>query len=90
MVAALHSFTHPTWLRFWGSGTLVESTLCDYVMVEAGSHLKVAPTSILDIFKVFGHIDMLSMGIQNQPYTVIPTILGSILEFWVTCGVKMM
>jgi hypothetical protein len=24
-VAALHSYTHPTWLRFWGSGSLVES-----------------------------------------------------------------
>ncbi len=23
MVAALHSYTHPPWLRFWGSGSLV-------------------------------------------------------------------
>jgi hypothetical protein len=46
-------------------------------MVEADSHLKLLPTSILDIYKVFEHIDMLSMGIQNQPYTVIPTLLGS-------------
>jgi hypothetical protein len=33
---------------------------------------------------------MLSMGIQYQPYTVIPTVLGSDFGFWVTCGVKMM
>jgi hypothetical protein len=46
-------------------------------MVEADSHLKLLPTSILDIYKVFEHIDMLSMGIQNHPYTVIPTLLGS-------------
>jgi hypothetical protein len=46
-------------------------------MVEANSHLKLLPTSILDIYKVFEHIDMLSMGIQYQPYTVIPTLLGS-------------
>ncbi len=34
MVAALHSYTHPTLLRFWGSGSLVESKWCDYVMVH--------------------------------------------------------
>jgi hypothetical protein len=44
------------------------------------SHLKLLPTSILDIYTVFNHIDMLSMGIQYQPYPVIPTLLGS--EFW--------
>ena len=64
MVAALHSYTHPTLLRFWGSGSLVESKWCDYVMVEADSHLKLLPTSILDIYKVFEHINMLSIGTQ--------------------------
>jgi hypothetical protein len=59
-------------------------------MVEADSYLKLLPTSILDIYKVFGHIDMLSMGIQYQPYTIIPTLLAKILGLWVTCGVKMM
>jgi hypothetical protein len=46
-------------------------------MLEADSHLKLLPTSILDICKVFKHIDMLSIGIWQQPYTVIPTLLGS-------------
>jgi hypothetical protein len=46
-------------------------------MVEADSHLKLHPTSILDIYTVFEHFDMLSMGIQYQPYTIIPTFLGS-------------
>ncbi len=55
MVAALHNFTHPTWLRFWGSGSLVESKWCDYVMVEADSHLELLPTSILDITNVWAH-----------------------------------
>jgi hypothetical protein len=32
-------------------------------MVEADSQLKLLPTSILDIYKVFEHIDMLFMGI---------------------------
>ncbi len=75
MVAALHSYTHPTWLIFWGSGSLVESKQCDYVMVEAASHQKLVSTSILDIYKVFDQFNMLSMCIQYQPYTVIPTLL---------------
>ncbi len=46
-------------------------------MVEADSHLKLLPTSILEVFKVFERIDMLSIGIQYQPYTVLPTLIGS-------------
>ncbi len=46
-------------------------------MVEADSHLKLLPTSILDICKVFEHIVMLLIGIWKQPYTSIPTQLGS-------------
>ncbi len=44
-------------------------------MVEADIHLKQLPTSILDICKVFQHIDVLSIGIWKQSYTVIPTQL---------------
>ena len=47
-------------------------------MVEADSHLKPLLPSILDIYKVFEHIDMLFKGIQElQPYTNIPTLLGT-------------
>jgi len=56
-------------------------------MVEAGSHLKLLPTSILDIYTVFDHIDRLSIGVLQQPYTIIPTLLGS--DFGVL-GLKMM
>jgi hypothetical protein len=35
-----------------------------YNTVEADSHLKLLPPSILDIYKVFVHIDMLSMSIR--------------------------
>ncbi len=76
-VAALHSYACPTWLRFWSSGSLSESKWCIFVMVEDDSHLKVLPISILDTYEVIEHIDMLSMSIQYQPYTVIPTLLGS-------------
>ena len=48
-----------------------------YVMVEADSHLKLIPTSILHIYKVFEHLDMLSIGIQQQPNTVLRTLIGS-------------
>ena len=44
--------------------------------------LKLPSITILDIYKEFEHIDMLSIGIQQQPYTVIPTLLRSILGFW--------
>jgi hypothetical protein len=33
-------------------------------MFEADSHLKLLLTSILDIYKVLEHIDVLSIGIQ--------------------------
>jgi hypothetical protein len=46
-------------------------------MVDADRPLKLLPASILDIYKVFEYIDMLSIGIWQQPYTVIPTLLGS-------------
>ncbi len=46
-------------------------------MVEADSHLKLLPPFMLDIYKVFEHIAMLSMGIQYQHYTVIVSLLGS-------------
>jgi hypothetical protein len=46
-------------------------------MDEADSHIKLLPALTLDIYKVFQHIDMLSMGIWQQPQNVIPTLLGS-------------
>ncbi len=46
-------------------------------MVEGDSHLKLHPSSILDTYKVFEHIDMLSIDIMLQPYTVIHILLGS-------------
>jgi hypothetical protein len=46
-------------------------------MVEVDSYLKLITASILDIYKVFEHIVMLSIGIQQQCYTVLPTVIGS-------------
>ena len=46
-------------------------------MFEADNNLKMLTTSISDIYRMFEHIGMLSIGIQYHPYTVIPTQLGS-------------
>jgi hypothetical protein len=40
---------------------------CHHVMFEADSQLKLLLQSILDIYKVSEHIDMLSIGIWYQP-----------------------
>jgi hypothetical protein len=45
-------------------------------MVEADSYLKLLPTSLLDIYKVFEHIDMLSIGIRYS-LTQLSTLFGS-------------
>jgi len=49
---------HITWVTC--SGVKI---MCHYVMIEADSHLKLLPPSILDIYKVFEHIDMITIGI---------------------------
>ncbi len=65
MAVASNSYTHTTWIRFLGLWSLVESTWCHCVMVETDSQLKLLPTYTLNIYKVFEHIDILSMGIQQ-------------------------
>ena len=52
----------PTWLRFWGSGSHVESKRCRYAMFEADNHLKLLSASILDMYKLFEHIVLPSIG----------------------------
>jgi len=50
---------------------------CCNVMVKAPNLLGVHPKSILYIYKVFQHRDMLWMGIWVYPYTVTPVQVGS-------------
>jgi hypothetical protein len=45
-------------------------------MVEAPNLLAVHPTSILYVYKVFQHLDMLWMVICVRPYTVLPVQVG--------------
>ncbi len=88
MVAALHSYTHTTWLKFGGSESLVESNCCQYILIETDSNLKLLSSSILDIYKVFEHIDMLSMDAVAALHSHTHTywFFGG---FWVTCEAKM-
>ena len=94
-VAALHSYTDTSWLRFGGSGSLLESKWCQYVTMDgwgSDSHLKLLLASILDIYKVFECIDMLCCPsdtvVHLHSYTHSTT-----LKCWGSgspCRVKMM
>ena len=60
-------------------------------MVEADRHLNLLPASILEIYKVFLHIDMLFIGMYSSSLKQsFPHHLAQILGFWVPCRVKMM
>jgi hypothetical protein len=48
-----YTVTHPTWLIFCGAVSLVESTWCDYVIVEADRHLKLISISYYTYTKCF-------------------------------------
>ncbi len=63
---------------------------CHYIMVEADIHLRLIPTSILDIYNVLESLVCGLKGIWMHPYIVIPAKLASDFEIWVTCGLKMM
>jgi len=60
----------------------MESEWCHFVMFETDSHLKLLHASILDIYQVFEHIDMLSVGIAAALHS-ISTLLDS--DFGVLC-----
>ncbi len=78
--AALTSHTHTSWVGFWGSGSLVESKWCHYIMVEADSQLKLLPVSTLYMYKVFENIDMLSSNSYTHTDWLICWGSGSLVE----------
>jgi hypothetical protein len=68
--AALNRDTHTTYLgEILGFWVTCGVKRCNCILVEADRHLKPLPVSIVDIYKVFEHIDMLfmGMGIWEQP-----------------------
>ncbi len=88
---SLTQFTHSYRLRIWGSGSLVESNWCYYVIDEADSHLKLLPTSILDIYApCLSALICCPLAYSYSLTQLHPPYLAQILGFWVTYGVKMM
>ena len=49
---------------------MAEPVWCCGVMVEDPNPQWLHPTSILDVYKVFGHLEMLWMGIWVHPYLI--------------------
>ncbi len=87
--AALNRYTHYLG-QIWGSGSLVESKYCHYIMFEANRHLKLLPTPFLDIYRVFEHIDICRWAYGSSLKQLYPQYLAQILGFWVTWGVKIL
>ena len=70
LVAALLSYTHPTWLGFWWSGALLEWKWCPWGHGWGCHSTQTAsPIHLRDIYKVFEHIDMLHMVAASLSYT---------------------
>ncbi len=59
-------------------------------MVDADSHLKPLPTSILDMNKVFSTLICCPLAYGSSLTQFYPPYLAHIFWFWVTCGVKIM
>jgi len=57
------------WGWILGKRGMAEPVWCYGVMVEAENPHRMHPTSILDVYKVFLHLEMLWMGIWVHPYS---------------------
>ena len=91
MVAALLSYTHPNWLQFWWSGSLVELKWCHYVMFEAATLFKLLPASILDIYntKCLSTLICCPYAYGSSLTQLLPPHLAQILVIRFTCRVEM-
>ena len=85
-MAALNSYTYLTWLRFWGSGSLVESKWFPHIMFEADRHLKLYPTYT----KCLSILICCPWAYDSSLKQLYPHYLAQVLGLQVTCRVKMM
>ncbi len=90
MDAPVYRSTSQVGNRFWNFGHLWNGKWCNFIMVEADIHLRLYPTSILDIYTVFEVLVCCLAGIWVHPYSFHQPRWPQILEFWVTCGVEIM
>ena len=65
---------------FWEIGGITECESCCKVMVEASKPHSLHPTSMLYIYNVFYHLDMLWMDMWVHPYTIRPQ--NMVVDFW--------
>jgi hypothetical protein len=72
MGAPLHCNTRAGGGEFLENWGMAEPKWYCGAMVEAANSFRLHPTSILYVYKVFLHLDMLWMDIWVHPYTVIP------------------
>ena len=75
--ALVNCYTGKVGPGFGNCGSIVESKWCHYGMVEAVNRCRLLPTFILDIYKAFEHLLMLSICICTPPlhsYTNIVNI----------------
>jgi hypothetical protein len=64
------------WGWILGKWGMAETVWCCSVMVEAANPHWLHPTSILDVYKVFEHLEMLWMGIWVRTYAVLHVQVG--------------
>ncbi len=80
MVAALHIYTHPTWLRFLGFGSpcgVKMMSLCHGWGWQP--HLKLLPASILVVQSVWSHWCAIHRHMVAALY-IYPTLLGGVVH----------
>ncbi len=80
MGAPLYCYIGQVVPRFRILGSLGQWKWCHFILVEAHIHLRLLPTSILDIYKVFDPLVCCFTGIWMQHYIIIPATLAPDFE----------
>ena len=80
MGAPLYCSTGQVGSRFWSFESLLKWTWCNYIMVEAYIYLRLLPTSILDMYKVFEVMLCCLTGISVHPNIALQAKLAP--DFW--------
>ena len=87
--AFIQSYTYPTWLRLWGSGSLVESNvITSWLRLRATSNC--FPHPHWTYTKCLSALICCSLAYSTSQMQLYQPYLNKILGFWVTCGVKLM
>ncbi len=90
MAVASNSFTYLTWVRFWGSGSLVESKWCHYIMVGLTATSNCFPHPHYTYAKCLSASICYPWAYGSSLKQLYPHYLAQILGFCLTRWVKMM